>query len=587
MINNTNLESTEKIFRKYPSFYVGESRGAHVFSNMRDEFKGGVPLAYDPVERRIAVDPGDTHTLIWGSTGSLKTRCVIEPTIKILGKAGESMIINDPKAEIFTRCAAELKENGYRVKVINLRDPEYGNSWNPLAIPYSFWLSENYDLASALANDLADSLMLSEKSASEAFWDYSARDVFFGLVLLLFKYCSEHNSGPTMVNMSSVAALRRKLFERGTMASQDILWKYASENELIASNLSGSVYAPKETMHSILSVFDQKIGVFMVRPSLLDMLANNDIDIAMIPEEKTAVFLIVPDEKTTYNGLVSTFVKQSYEYLIHLATGNDGHRLHNRVNFVLDEFSALPPIDSMSSMISAARSRNVRFMLAVQGKHQLTQRYGNEAETIKSNCLNWIYLMSRELDLLREISDLCGEQRNHTPNVSVFDLQHLSKEKCEALIMCGRMKPALVNLLDIDRFGESRYTVLDFEKLPRKKRQPLNFPLAPDIVKRLTPKAATVEQKPMQQRAQSANSTVDMVNRATQRAQRLREINRDLKELETQERFERAASTAVMNHKQTKPRNEVLDALDSTIERLIKEEGYFEPNLNITVGQEG
>ena len=226
--------------------------------------------------------------------------------------------------------------------------------------------------------------------------------------------------------------------------------------------------------------------IFSIRPSLLDMLANNDIDIGAIGEEKCAVFLIIPDEKSTYNSLVSLFVKQAYEYLIYKASQYADLKLKNRVNFVLDEFSSLPPISSMSSIISAARSRDIRFVLAVQGMHQLTQRYGGEAETIKSNCGNWIFLTSRELGLLQEISDLCGRQRNHQPNLTVYDLQHFSKERSEALVLCGRLKPAKVNLLDIDQFGDQKYVILDFEKGSRSRRERLSFELSREIRRRVT-----------------------------------------------------------------------------------------------------
>ena len=332
--------------------------------------------------------------------------------------------------------------------------------------------------------------MMEETSTKDPFWDYSASDCLFGLILFLFRYAKDHNLDESAVNMSSLMRLRQQLFKNTTGAfrpQSSLLWKYAAEDELVEASLSGSIFAPNDTRNSILSTFDQKMRTFTIRPSLLDMLANNDIDIGEIGEGKCAVFLIIPDEKSTYNNLVSLFVKQAYEYLIYKASSNDDLKLSHRVNFVLDEFSSLPPISSMSTLISAARSRDIRFILAVQGKHQLIKRYGDEAETIKSNCVNWIYLTSREYDLLREISDLCGEQRNRTPNLSVYDLQHFNKEKCEALVLCGRLKPARVNLLDIDRFGDREYTVLEFVRLPRRTRQTTDFELSDEIKRRLAP----------------------------------------------------------------------------------------------------
>lgn len=491
MAENVNLESKERLFKEFSHFSVAERNPAKVFTHrQRGKYVGGVPLAYDAERNLIAIDSSDTHTLVWGSTGSLKTRCVIEPTVKIIGKSGESMIINDPKAEIHNRCASELQEEGYKIIVINIRDPEFGNSWNPLAIPYRFYLSGDIDRAAEFANDVAHNLMMEETSTQDPFWDYSASDCLFGLILFLFRYAKDHNLDESSVNMSSLMRLRQQLFKNTSgafRATGSLLWKYASEDELVEASLSGSVYAPNDTRNSILSVFDQKMRAFTIRPSLLDMLANNDIDIGEIGDGKCAVFLIIPDEKSTYNNLVSLFVKQAYEYLIYKASSNEDLKLSHRVNFVLDEFSSLPPISSMSTLISAARSRDIRFILAVQGKHQLIKRYGDEAETIKSNCVNWIYLTSREYDLLREISDLCGEQRNRTPNLSVYDLQHFSKEKCEALVLCGRLKPAKVNLLDIDRFGDREYTILEFAKLPRQPRHTVDFELSDEIKHRLAP----------------------------------------------------------------------------------------------------
>ena len=500
MAENMNLESKEKLFREFSHFSVGEQDPSKVFTHrQRGEYVGGVPLAYDAQRKLMAIDSSDTHTLVWGSTGSLKTRCVIEPAVKIIGKSGESMIINDPKAEIHNRCAAELKEEGYKIIVINIRDPELGNAWNPLAIPYRFYLSGDMDRAAEFANDVAHNLMTEEVSAKDPFWDYSAADCLFGLILFLFRYAKDHHLDESAVNMSNLMKLRQQLFKNKFTSFRpqaSLLWKYASEDELVEASLSGSIYAPDNTRNSILSVFDQKMRAFTIRPSLLDMLANNDIDIGEIGEGKCAVFLIIPDEKSTYNNLVSLFVKQAYEYLIYKAASNEDLKLNQRVNFVLDEFSSLPPISSMSTLISAARSRDIRFILAVQGKHQLIKRYGDEAETIKSNCVNWIYLTSREYDLLREISDLCGEQRNRTPNLSVYDLQHFSKEKCEALVLCGRLKPAKVNLLDIDRFGDKEYTILEFARLPRKPRQGTDFELSDEIKRRLTPALSESSSRP-------------------------------------------------------------------------------------------
>jgi type IV secretion system protein VirD4 len=83
--------------------------------------------------KELWVDDGEFHSLIIGSTGSGKTEMLVQPLVKVLAKKGESMIITDPKGEIYEKNAMELKEKGYNIVLLNFRDPQRGNSWNPLA----------------------------------------------------------------------------------------------------------------------------------------------------------------------------------------------------------------------------------------------------------------------------------------------------------------------------------------------------------------------------------------------------------------------------------------------------------------------
>lgn len=481
----SNFENPEKIYSTYQRFRVDTHR---FIKKGAAKYVGGVPLMYDAYNKTLVVDAEDTHTIVYGSTGSLKSRSVVMPTMRVLGVAGESMIINDSKGELHSKLALELKEQGYDIIVINFREPALGDAWNPLYIPFKFYMQGDIDNAAEFANDIASNLMKGESSGDDPFWDNSAADVLFGLIMLLFKYTKEHSVDYSAVNIGNIIELRRMIFSSQRRPQDSILWKYGADDELISSRLSGSVYAPNDTRNSILSVFDQKMGSFTIRKTLLDMLASNDIDIAQIGKEKTAVFLITPDEKTTYHRLVSLFVKQSYEYLIYTAALNNTNTVDNRINYILDEFSSLPAINDMPAMISAARSRDIRFLLIVQSKHQLKKRYNEEADTIISNCNNWIFLTSRELELLRELSELCGEKANRLPNISVYDLQHLSKNLNEAIVLCGRMKPAFVSLLDIDKFGWKKYGKLSMETRVREKRERLNFELKSEIKEKHTSK---------------------------------------------------------------------------------------------------
>ena len=440
-------------------------------------FAGGVPLSYDDLNKTVYVDSSDTHTIVFGATGSLKSRAVVMPTVKILASAGESMIINDSKGEIYEKLSAELKnEHGYNLIVINLREPKLSNAWNPLKIPYEFYKNGFYDRAAEFCNDIANNLMLAEISVKDPYWDYSAADLCLGLTLLLFKYCKDNDQPIEAVNIGNIIKLRQLIFEDDSPQDNE-LWKYAQSDELITTSLSGSITAPTNTRQSILSVFDQKIRAFSIQPTLLDMLANDDLNLDALLKEKTAIFIITPDEKTLYHRLIALFIKQTYEYIIYCAQNKQDKTQNNRINFILDEFSTLPNIHDMPAMISAARSRNIRFLLVIQSLHQLKQRYEAEAETIISNCNNWIFFTSRELELLTTLSTLCGIKGNGQPLISVFDLQHFNKSRYEALVLAGRLKPKKVYLLDIDKYLKNKSNPILFETPQRKPRIHLTFRL--------------------------------------------------------------------------------------------------------------
>lgn len=427
----------------------------------------GVPLSWDRGKKIVSVDHTDSHTLVVGPTGSKKSRLVVMPLVRILGSTGESMIISDPKAEIYNRTAGYLKKQGYKIFILNLRSPMYGQRWNPLAIPYEFYIAEEIDKAYEFVNDIAENLIQANKSEKDPFWDNSAGSFFFGLVLLLFKYCKEYGLGKEYIHMGNIIHLRNALFGPGGKKNTR-LWDYAKTDYIISSALIGTVETANDTRAGILSVFDQKVRMFSIQPNLLDMLGSNDIDLDIIGRIPTAVFLVVPDEKTGYHGLVSLFIKQSYEYMIYnaqLDAEQDGVHiacLKNRVNYVLDEFSSLPTIHDFPAMVTAARSRNIRFTMIIQSKHQLIKRYGDETDTIQTNCNNWIFLTSRELQLLEEISSLCGKtiEENPQPVLSVSDLQRLDKDSGEVLILCGRLKPCITHLPDIECYDNNLFDVL-------------------------------------------------------------------------------------------------------------------------------
>jgi len=401
----------------------------------------GVPLMCNGKE--LWIDDSEFHTLVIGATGSGKTQSTILPTVKVLAKKGESLICTDPKGEIYEKTGNMLKEKGYNIILLNFRNPQKGNAWNPLSLPYHLYTNDNKDKAIELLDDLALNILYEENHGNaDPFWEKTSADYFSGLSLGMFDDTTEDK-----ININSIS-LTTTVGEDKCGGSTYVKEYFGLKDPNSAAyiNASGTIMAPSETKGSIIAVFKQKIKLFSSRENLSEMLSHSDFDIESIGKQKTAVFIIIQDEKKTYHSLATIFVKQCYETLIDVAQQNGG-KLPIRTNFLLDEFANMPPLKDVTTMITAARSRQIRFTLIIQNFAQLTQVYGKEnAETIKGNCGNIIYLISTELAALEEISKLCGEVKSKkddktasTPLVTVSDLQRM--KQFDQIVLRMRQQP--------------------------------------------------------------------------------------------------------------------------------------------------
>ncbi len=387
----------------------------------------GLPIIMSP--KGVWVDDSEYHNLIIGSTGAGKTQTTVLPMVHLLSKKGESMIVTDPKGEIYEETAEMLRAKGYNIVLLNFRDPQQGNAWNPLSLPYTLYKNGNSDKATELLEDLALNILYDENSKSQdPFWEKTSADYFSGLALALFDDATDDQINLNSINL--MTTLGEEKFGATTYVKEYFSYKDPAGAAYI--NASSTLMAPNETKGSILAVFKQKIKLFSSRENLSEMLSHSDFDMREIGKNKTAVFIVIQDEKKTYHSLVTIFLKQCYETLIRVAQETGG-KLPYRTNFILDEFANMPPLKDVTTMVTAARSRSIRFTFIIQNFAQLYQVYGKEnGETIKGNCGNIIYLISSELAALEEISKMCGEVKSgkddktaSTPLVTVSDLQRM------------------------------------------------------------------------------------------------------------------------------------------------------------------
>lgn len=399
-------------------------------------------------ENTVYADTSDNHTIIFGATGSKKTRLLVMPSVELLCRAGESFIVTDPKGEVYQRTAERARKAGYQVQCLNLRDVTNSKSRNPLELPYRYYHEGKKSKAMVMVAQLV-AMIVPDENEKDRFWVDSSRNIITGFILLLMEHvedASDCNFQNLMELWESYLGNKKAFFEKVKTES----------NKTIFRKLSCLDNSSPTTVGSMESYVSSSFNRIAINEDVLKLISQNGISLKNITGDKTAIYLVVPDENTTYHFIASVFLAQFYDVLIEKAHEREDNRLPIRVNFIVDEFANLPKIDNMDSMITAARSRNIRMFLVVQSMKQLDYRYAEYAEVICSNCNNWVYLYSKEYDLLQQISQLCGEKiyddGGKIPLISPFELQHLSKEKGEALVLSGRNFPCIVNLRDIDDY---------------------------------------------------------------------------------------------------------------------------------------
>lgn len=442
----------------------------------------GIPLTHID-ENTYATSADELHCFVIGDSGCGKTRRVILPTIRLLAKAGESMVISDPKGELFRITANSLKEKGYTVRVLNFRNPGCGHRWNPLGLIDELYHSaepEGKDKAVMMLGDILDVLKQGIEG-QDPFWSMSAADVMRGVSLLILEYGEQKEL--TFENISITAReIRQKILEmeknkKEYEASRRSPFGKVGEYEPTAfesflsslpksspilNNLSVIITNAEDTRNCIMAEFEAMISLYTSQESLMDLFAVSEIDIDTLGLSPTALFFILPDDTEALYPIATVFVKQIYSSLISLADTQKDGRLPNRVTFLLDEFANFAKMPSIESMLTAARSRCIRFVLVCQSMDQLTAKYQEYGrETLLANCRTWLYMSCRNLPFLKRLEELVGYYISpHTnekmPLIGIDDLQHLERgdidNDCEVLILNDRCRPMMGYLPDYNKY---------------------------------------------------------------------------------------------------------------------------------------
>ena len=465
-IKNANLENShwmtlkekQKLFKKY------------MFNELGNVEKDGIPvvakLNHKEKDMVVAFN-SPCHSIIIGSTGSGKTTTFVTPMIQILAstKAGSSMVITDPKGELFMLHSKFLKERGYDVKVIDLRDTYSSYRWNPLdaiwdnfedylhahekafkrdddilgsglkldqPVEDSYDISEWYEfegkafidyqrlinavkvykkkIYDEVYEDLNDlvTVLIPVENEKDPLWEKGARSITLAVLLGMLEDAQLPNStmNKGKFNFFNLA----KILQNSNNDYQDLRDYFKGRSPLSrAYSLSKQVCdAAQSTRASYMSIVYDKLTLFN-DAGVCALTSSSDFTAGALADHPTALFLKIPDEKDTRHNLAAIFILNIYKTLIKVASATPELSLPRNVYFIMDEFGNMPKISKFDKFITVGRSRKIWFQMIIQSYAQLNNVYGdNVADIIKGNCGIKMFIGSNDMQTCKEYSELCG-----------------------------------------------------------------------------------------------------------------------------------------------------------------------------------
>lgn len=417
------------------------------------------------------------HSLVIGATGSGKTTTFINPMIQLLAatSCGSSMIMTDPKGELFDLHSKFLKERGYNVLLLDLRDTYNSSRWNPLDSVWDMYQEyqnagkgiiahrdpiSNYPDLKAMDPDIEpedgiwcewqgkayadprhcqDDVAVSKQkiydemyedlsdmvsgicpvtNEKDPLWEKGARSVVLATCLAMLEDSGDPRLGMTKdkFNFYNINKL---------LANSDDNYKAVKDYFAGRPRISQAVAlsrqvlaAADQTLSSYMSITFDKLSLFNDN-GICGLTSATDIHAEQFAFQPTALFMKIPDEKDTRHGLASLFVLSMYKALIKVASAREDLSLPRNVYFILDEFGNMPKIEKFDKMITVGRSRKIWFNMVVQSYSQLNNIYGESvADVVKSNCGMKMFIGSNDIGTCKEFSELCGNMTVRTTSTS-------------------------------------------------------------------------------------------------------------------------------------------------------------------------
>ena len=352
------------------------------------------------------------NVIIIGGSGSGKTRFYVKPNLMQMGEK-ISYVVTDPKGTIIIECGKMLVDNGYKVKVLNTINFKKSMHYNPF-----HYIRSEKDILKLVNTIIANTKGEGEKS-SEDFWVKAERLLYTALIgYIWYEAPEEEQNFATLLEFINASETREEdeEFKNAVDELFDELEAEHPEHFAVRQYRKYKLAAGK-TAKSILISCGARLAPFDIQ-ELRDIMAYDEMELDMLGDQKTAMFVIISDTDDTFNFIVAIMYTQLFNLLCDRADDVHGGRLPYHVRLLLDEFANIGQIPKFDKLIATIRSREISASIILQSQSQLKTIYKDAAETITGNCDTMLFLGGKESSTLKEISEILGKETIDLYNTS-------------------------------------------------------------------------------------------------------------------------------------------------------------------------
>ena len=352
------------------------------------------------------------NVIVIGGSGSGKTRFYVKPNLMQMPK-NVSYVVTDPKGTIIIECGKMLVNEGYVVKVLNTINFRKSMHYNPF-----HYIRSEKDILKLVNTIIANTKGEGEKS-SEDFWIKAERLLYTALIgYIWYEAPEEEQNFSTLLEFINASETRED-DESFKNAVDELFEELEADNpeHFAVRQYKKYKLAAGKTAKSILISCGARLAPFDIQ-ELRDLMAYDELELDMLGERRTAMFVIISDTDDTFNFVVAIMYTQLSNLLCDKADDEHGGRLPYHVRLLLDEFANIGSIPKFDKLIATIRSREISASIILQSQSQLKTIYKDAAETITGNCDTMLFLGGKESSTLKEISETLGKETIDLLNTS-------------------------------------------------------------------------------------------------------------------------------------------------------------------------